>query len=231
MILFYITDIADDTVIMSGDELRHATKVLRVQIGDQVHMTDGKGTRYSCQVQSMSKREAILTIITREVIEQRTARLHIAMALTKNMSRFEWFLEKAVEMGIERITPIICDHSERKHCNVERCRKKVISAATQSLKYHFTTVEDVKPLVVLLKEGTSENTIMAHYQPEYKHLADHLRSGQPHTILIGPEGDFSTNEMAIVKGMNIPKVKLSPHRLRTETAGIMACSIFNLVNR
>ncbi len=231
MILFHITDIAGDTAILSGDELRHATKVLRVQQGDHIQMTDGHGMSYECQIQSISKREAVLQIMKKEAITQRIPRLHIAMALTKNMSRFEWFLEKAVEMGIERVTPLICDHSERKHFNAERCRKKVISAATQSLKYHFPTLDELRPLQEILDEATPENTLVAHYQPEQIHLADQLHKDGSYNILIGPEGDFSSKEMSQIKELKLPIVGLSPYRLRTETAGIMACSIFNSVNR
>lgn len=231
MILFYSSEFSDKEAILKGDELRHCIKVLRAKVGDKIMLTNGQGIKYHCEITNINKREAKLDIIKSSSISKRKGQLHIAIALTKNMSRFEWFLEKTVEMGIDRITPMLCDHSERKHFNLERCRKKTISAATQSLKYHFPVVDDLKIMSNVIDSALPEEILIAHYQDDHIHLADQLVRDQNYSILIGPEGDFSAKELISIKQKSLTFINLSPYRLRTETAGIMACSIFNSVNR
>ena len=231
MILFHSSEISDKTAILKDDELRHCIKVLRAKVGDEINLTDGRGLKYLSEITSINKREARLDIISSSHIDKRKAQLHIAIALTKNMSRFEWFLEKSVEMGIERVTPLLCDHSERKHFNLERCRKKVISAATQSLKYHFPVVDELQNIRTVIDDIVNEDILIAHYEEGQVHLADQLIIGQSYSMLIGPEGDFSSKELILIKEKGLKTINLSPYRLRTETAGIMACSIFNSENR
>lgn len=231
MILFYATEIENDKLTLRDDEFRHATKSLRKKEGQNLQVIDGKGHLYQVTIAEIKRNTLVGQIISTELKPESKPFLHMALAPTKNTSRFEWFVEKAVELGIHKITPIITDNSERKTLNLERVNRIAISAMKQSLHFHLPLIEPVTTWKNFLLDLKSEQPVMAHFDPQNKHLVDVIDRGVDTTILIGPEGDFSAKEMLDWKDKQWRQVNISESRLRTETAGIVACNIFHTKNR
>lgn len=231
MILFYSTEINDDKLILRDDEFRHATKSLRKKAGQSLNVIDGKGYLYQLVVEKVNRNELIGTIISKELKPLPSPNLHIAIAPTKNTSRFEWFVEKAVEMGIQRITPIVTENSERKSLNLERINRIAVSAMKQSLHFYLPEIQPLIAWKDFLFGLKSKEALMAHYDPQNKHLMDVIVHQKDYTILIGPEGDFSGKELLEWEEKEYGQANISNARLRTETAGIVACNIFHTKNR
>lgn len=229
MILFFTERIDDNYAYLSGDEHRHCAKVLRRQVGDIIVMTNGSGSKYTGQIADIGKKEVKVEITTSESFPPPPISLHIAIAPTKNNARLEWFCEKATEIGIQRITPILCSHSERRHIKHERLSKIVRSAAQQSLKFHFPIVDEMSAYTDMFANPTNP-VYVAHYDADHKHILHSIPIGTSATIIIGPEGDFSPEEIDMAKRQQATFVNLSPHRLRTETAGLVACQSFHSLN-
>ena len=234
MQLFFNSDIETNTQQFTFDktESRHIVRVLRKQQGDTIYITNGKGQLFTSEVQIANDKKCLVKIITFETQEKPwNYYLHVAIAPTKLNDRFEWFLEKATEIGIDEITPIICDHSERKVLKIDRMEKIIHSAAKQSLKYHFPKLNEP----VLFKEfinSTFEGQLfIAHCEEtEKKSLKNELKAAQKTTILIGPEGDFSSKEIEQSLVHKFIPVSLGLSRLRTETAGVVAVHSVAFVN-
>ncbi len=219
-------------ILLSDDEAHHAAKVLRLNIGDKVEATDGLGNWFECTIEEIQKRRCLLNI-TKHIPEKgkRNYKLHIAIAPTKNIKRFEWFLEKATEMGIDEITPIITFNSERRVMKTERSNKVITSAMKQSLKAYHPVLNEAISFNLFLENTKEEELYIAHLIDENQQDMKHAyQQNKDVCILIGPEGDFSNQEveLALTKGFNA--VKMGNERLRTETAGIMACSCIHFVN-
>jgi 16S rRNA (uracil1498-N3)-methyltransferase len=170
--------------------------------------------------------------LEQEVIDIPSPKLHLAIALTKNASRLEWFLEKATEIGVQSITPLITSRTEKKSFKHERGEKIVIAAMKQSLRFHLPILSQAISIEELLESerNLSHNKFVGHYKPENKQLKDSVEKGNSTTILIGPEGDFTENEIVAVTQAGFTSINLGNHRLRTETAGIVACHTFNIIN-
>jgi len=218
-------------VNLGSEESYHCVKVLRMRTGETIHLTDGFGNLYEGQIlaQDIKSCPVMLTVVTPDY-GKRPFRLHLAVAPTKNIARFEWFLEKATEIGIDEITPLICEHSERVQIRVDRLQKIIGSAAKQSLKTYLPVLHEplkFNDFIQLNQTGSRYVAYAEEHQPV--HLKNTYLSGDC-TVLIGPEGDFSRKEMeaAIQNGFN--PVSLGPARLRTETAAIVACHIINVAN-
>ena len=216
---------------LGSEESLHCIKVLRMRTGETIHLTDGTGNLYEGQIlaQDLKSCPVMLTSVQPE-FGKRPFRLHLAVAPTKNMARFEWFLEKATEIGIDEITPLICEHSERAQIRLDRLQKIIVSAAKQSLKTYLPVLhEPVKfeDFMRLNQTGSRFVAYVEEHQPE--HLKNAYQSGDC-TVLIGPEGDFSRKEMDLALQNGFKPVSLGPARLRTETAAIVACHIINVVN-
>ncbi len=234
MQLFFNAHIETSTQQFTFDktESRHIVRVLRKQQGDTVYITNGKGELFTSEVQIANDKKCLVKIVTFETQEKPwNYYVHIAIAPTKLNDRFEWFLEKATEIGIDEITPIICDHSERKVLKTDRMEKIIHSAAKQSLKYHFPKLNEP----VLFKEFINTNfegqLFIAHCEEtDKKSLKNELKSAQKTTILIGPEGDFSSKEIEQSLVHNFIPVSLGLSRLRTETAGVVAVHSVAFVN-
>jgi 16S rRNA (uracil1498-N3)-methyltransferase len=230
MQLFYIQK-AEKEIILSAEESKHATKVLRKKEGDILHFTDGKGGFYKAEITLADSRKCQLTIISSEQKpKQHNYHLHIAIASTKNMDRFEWFLEKACEIGIDEITPIICEHSERKAIKTERCNRILLSAMKQSLKFHLPKLNETITLKDFLNQDFEGNKYIAHCKDGDKKELKKEKVAAKTLILIGPEGDFSPNEIGKALQNNFKAVNLGKSRLRTETAGIVSVHTINLKN-
>jgi 16S rRNA (uracil1498-N3)-methyltransferase len=233
MHLFYTPEIQFPVHKLSEEESKHCTKVLRLNIGDRVFLADGKGTFCEAVITNSFPKACILEIVKKsQDYGKRDFKINIAIAPTKNIERFELFLEKATEIGIDEIIPLICRFSERKEIKPERSAKVIIAAMKQSQKAYLPLLRPAQ----LFKDFTIKpflgDKFIAYCSKTDKNLLGKLvKQGRNVLILIGPEGDFSSEEvdMAIAEGF-IP-VSLGESRLRTETAGIVACHTVNLINQ
>ena len=233
MQLFYNPDITEKTMRFSFDkeESRHIVKVLRKNIGDTLHITNGKGWLFTAEVTVADIKNCIVNIIEATLQPNINYKLHLAVAPTKMNDRYEWFLEKATEIGISSITPIICDRSERKIIKAERFDKILQSAMKQSLNCYLPVLNETMSFKDFVNKDFTGDLFIAHCEEtDRKSLKQMLKSNQEITILIGPEGDFSTKEIALaIKNKFIP-VTLGQTRLRTETAAIVACHSVAFIN-
>ena len=230
MQLFYLEH-PEKEIILSAEESKHATKVLRKKEGDILNFTDGKGGFYKAEITLADSRKCRLEIVSSDQKEkQHNYHLHIAIAPTKNMDRYEWFLEKATEIGINEITPIICEHSERKVIKTERCNRILLSAMKQSLKFHLPKLNEAITLKDFLKQDFEGDKYIAHCEDGYKIELSTEEKVEKTTILIGPEGDFSNSEIEMALQNQFKAVSLGPSRLRTETAGIVAVHTINIIS-
>jgi 16S rRNA (uracil1498-N3)-methyltransferase len=235
MHVFYTPDLQDNThYTLNEEESRHCSKVLRLAVGDQVSLVDGRGGLYEATIHSETKRNVTLAITksTKEY-HKRNHRLHIAVAPTKNIDRLEWFLEKATEIGIDEITPIICAHSERKVIKEDRLQKVITSAVKQSLQAYHPILNPAITFDQLLARDINATKLIAHCieDEQRQYIKDLVAPQGNYFILIGPEGDFSPQEIATaIKQAYLP-VTLGNTRLRTETAALAACFEVNYINR
>jgi len=227
----FFTEKPESEIVLSKEESKHATKVLRKKEGDILNFTDGKGGFYKAEITVADTKKCRLQIISSEQKpKQHSYHLHIAIAPTKNMDRYEWFLEKATEIGIDEITPIICDHSERKVIKTERCNRILLSAMKQSLKFHLPKLNEAIILKDFLKQDFEGNKYIAHCEDGEKTKLKTENTANKTTILIGPEGDFSNNEIEMALQNQFKTVSLGNSRLRTETAGVVAVNTINLIS-
>ena len=202
---------------------------MRKKEGDILNFTDGKGYLFVTEITIADSKKTRVRIVESEPKpKQHNYHLHIAIAPTKNMDRFEWFLEKATEIGIDEITPIICDHSERKVIKTERCNKILLSAMKQSLKFHLPKLNEAISFNEFINQNFVGNKYIAHCEEGNKtELRTEIKE-QRALILIGPEGDFSPAEKEKALKNQYKAVSLGTSRLRTETAGIIAVHTINI---
>jgi len=232
MHLFYTPDISGDEYIMNPDESKHCIRVLRLQKGDAIQLIDGSGGFYEAIIVNPDPKKTLIKI-TKEIREyqKRNHYLHIAIAPTKNVERLEWFLEKATEIGIDEITPVICERSERKEVKHERLQKVITSAVKQSLKAYHPQLNDTVKYKDFIK-GVSGQCFIAHCMDGEKiQLKDGIEPNGRYTILIGPEGDFTATELQLALEHQSRAITLGTSRLRTETAALEACFEINFLNR
>ncbi|WP_233883452.1 16S rRNA (uracil(1498)-N(3))-methyltransferase [Tenacibaculum piscium] len=226
MQLFFNPDITTETkqITFDKEESRHIVRVLRKKEGDILHITNGAGFLFSVSITIANDKRCLTTVVNyQEKPNNRNYYLHVAIAPTKNNDRLEWFLEKATEIGIDEITPIICDNSERKIIKIERLNKIVQSAMKQSLQFTLPKLNNPIKLSEFLKQDfTSEQLFIAHCEEniEKKLLKNSTDKNANYTILIGPEGDFSSKEIEKCLNLNFQPISLGQNRLRTETAGL-----------
>jgi 16S rRNA (uracil1498-N3)-methyltransferase len=225
--LFYQPNMNETSVDVSFDkeESRHISKVLRKVEGDTINLTNGKGFFFEAKLTNTNPKKCNAVIVSAEKQTPLPYHLHLAVAPTKLNDRYEWFLEKATEIGVTEITPIICDHSERKVINQERYNKIIQSAMKQSLKAYLPKLNDAISFKnFLAKEHSEEIKCIAHCEGSDKQLLKQvIRKDASTLILIGPEGDFSINEIKTALSLQIEPISLGNSRLRTETAAIVAC--------
>ena len=236
MHLFYTPEIrkTDTSYLLSEEESKHCIKVLRLKLGDQVVLIDGEGGWIEAEIIDAHPKRTVVKILSFvQNFNQRDHYLHIAIAPTKNIERMEWFLEKATEIGIDEITPILCAHSERKDLNIERLFKKITAAMKQSLKAYHPKLNSIIPLKDFIqKQDDSTQKFIAHCMDEEKENLQHvLQRSSSCVILIGPEGDFSPQEIQSAIQHGFTPISLGSARLRTETAALAACFEVNFLNR
>jgi 16S rRNA (uracil1498-N3)-methyltransferase len=223
--LFYTPDIATGIYSLNEEESRHCRIVLRSVNGDIVHLTNGAGTLFECRIiDAKSKLVTVEVIGRQEEFGKKTYRLHLAVAPTKNIDRFEWFLEKATEIGIDEITPLICEHSERRQLRVDRLQKIITAAVKQSLKAYHPVLKNIMSFNEFISQAHEGNKLIAHLEGSNPVLLRDAYHGEPSvTILVGPEGDFSQPEISAAKDNGFHCVSLGNSRFRTETAAVLAC--------
>lgn len=198
--------------------------------GDSLYLVDGKGNLYKGNVISIDKKN-IVTVKIYDITRnygKRNYKLHIAIAPTKNIDRFEWFIEKSAEIGIDEITPLLCDRSERKNIRNDRLEKILISAIKQSVNAYLPVLHPLIRFNDFINQCNADNKFIAHCMTGDKpHLLKVRNEGNSFTVLVGPEGDFSDQEIMSAQNKNYIPVSLGSNRLRTETAGIAVCQIIS----
>lgn len=233
MQLFYAPDINNETNEFTFDkeESKHIVKVLRKVEGSILYITNGKGFLFICEVILASEKKCMVKINESQFTEPRNFSIHMVVAPTKMNDRYEWFLEKAAEIGVDEITPIICEHSERKIIKTERFDKILISAMKQSNQMYLPILNEPIKLTDFLAKEIGGQKFIAHCEETEKvELKDKIETQQHYTLLIGPEGDFSPNEINKALANGYLPVALGSTRLRTETAAIVGCHTFVLAN-
>ncbi len=232
MQLFYVPNISGAEVVLDETESKHAVRVLRLTEGTTVELIDGKGGFYIAEIINANAKKCRLAITkAQKEFGKKNFRLHLAVAPTKNIDRFEWFLEKATEIGIDEITPLLCAHSERKVIKPERLEKILVSAMKQSLKAYLPKLNEFTLFKDFISETSAEQKFIAHcYEGKKPHLKNAITTHSNALVLIGPEGDFSLEEVELATTSGFTAVSLGNARLRTETAGVVACHIVNLAN-
>ena len=229
---FYTPDIHGKYYQLSKEEARHCTKVLRLHTGSVIYLTDGHGNLYKSMIIESSANHCIVEIISIEhEYKKRNYYVHIAIAPTKNICRFEWFVEKATEIGVDEITPIICKYSERRIIKTEHINKIAISAMKQSIKAYLPKINDAVNFDDFIINKINGKKFIAHCYPGEKPLLKNVIAPNENALVcIGPEGDFAPEEIQRAYNNRIMNVSLGNQRLRTETAGIYACSTICLIN-
>ena len=230
MRLFYDEHIAESSVL-NEEEARHALKVLRLSVGDAIRITNGKGQVFTCILKSDNFRKCEIKITETEEIPTRSYSVHIALAPTKNLDRTEFFVEKAVEMGIEKISFFTTKNSERKVLKTERVKKIAVSAMKQSGKYVLPEITELESYAAFLEQCKDTQKFIAHLvDNNRKELKNELKANNSVAVIIGPEGDFTETEIEQAFQKGFVPVSLGPYRLRTETAALAACHTLNLLN-
>jgi 16S rRNA (uracil1498-N3)-methyltransferase len=224
MQLFYAPDLVGDHYTLEEQESKHVIKVLRMRSGDTIMLTDGRGKLCTAELTGEDPRRCELRIIdVKEEYGKRNYQVHIGIAPTKNINRFEWFLEKATEIGIDEVSPLICQRSERKVVKNERLNKVITSAMKQSLKAFHPHLNNSTSFGKFIDQDFSGQKFIAYVEEgEHPSLHSVYRPGEDIMILIGPEGDFSPEEVHQANQKGFRTVSLGKSRLRTETAGIVA---------
>ncbi len=234
MHIFYTPDISCQFYTLNEDESKHCVRVLRLNVCDVIVLVDGRGGFHEAEIRDAHpKRCEVEVVKSIQEYGKKPFCLHVAIAPTKNIDRFEWFLEKATEIGIHEITPLLCSNSERKMIREDRLERIMVSAMKQSLKAYFPQLNPMTAFGDFIRQQSMSNKFIAHCEDQDQdktHLKDVVKPGRNYLVLIGPEGDFSSGEIRQALQHGYQPVSLGGSRLRTETAGVAAVHIINLAN-
>ncbi len=233
MIQFYAPDI-QQTLTLPPEDSAHALRVLRMRTGDTLYVVDGRGTRYTCTLIGGDARRAAVAIEHAVTIERVwPADITVAVAPAKHIDRTEWLIEKLVEIGVDNFIPVLCARSERREIKVERLRKIAVSAMKQSLKATMPYIAEMTPLPRLLQQTTAQQRFIGYCDAETERslLAKALQPRMSTLLLIGPEGDFTPQEVKQCLDAGCRAVTMGDNRLRTETAALVACDTFHIINQ
>lgn len=233
MIQFYAPDIAINPILPESDS-QHCVRVLRMEEGDTLEVIDGKGHRYTCRlIEAHAKRAHVEIIEKQDVPLSWQNNITIAVAPTKHLDRMEWMVEKLTEIGVNRIIPLLCRYSERKELKIERLEKIAISAMKQSLKTVLPIIDVMTPIKDVITKQMYDQRFIAYCDTSIprKLLSAEYRANKDTLILIGPEGDFSTEEINMALNSGYNPISLGDNRLRTETAAIVACDTCHIINQ
>jgi len=224
--IFYAPDISGSLhYTLNEEESAHAIRVLRLNTDDEVILVDGRGGYYRAKIVETHHKYCVVAILEYQTeFGKSPYRLHIGIAPTKNIDRFEWFVEKATEIGIDEITPLLCERSERKQVNTERLQRVMIAAMKQSEKAYLPQLNEIMPFEKWLQTSKYTHCYIAHCNEGERHtLKTAYQAGWDAVIAIGPEGDFSMREVEQAIDEGFKGITLGTSRLRTETAGVVAC--------
>lgn len=232
MNVFLVPRVTGNMTELNQEESRHCIRVLRMRTGEQVQLIDGVGGTYDARIVVPDPNACRLEIVSaRKTLSRAGYTLTIAIAPTKNTDRFEWFAEKCTEIGIDRIIPVICRHSERKELKPDRVEKILASAVKQSGQLWLPVLERCMPFTEVANMPFEGDKLIAHCGEDSKtSLKNAITPGKDVLILIGPEGDFDASEINLALENGFRPVSLGMTRLRTETAGVVACHTVNLLN-
>jgi 16S rRNA (uracil1498-N3)-methyltransferase len=231
MHIFYTPRVNGNPYTLPESESRHCVRVLRLAEGDPVTLVDGRGGMYHCRITRARPDACEVSCLEKIKHDQRDFSIHVAIAPTKNSERLEWFLEKCTEIGIDEITPLLCDRSERKIVHPERLEKILVAAMKQSFKAYLPLLHPLTPSRDFIRSRPSSLCCIAHCATGDRHPLHRLYTPpSPVTLLIGPEGDFSPDEIHLALANNFLPVSLGESRLRAETAGVIACHTIHLLN-
>lgn len=231
MILFYQPGIKEGIHFLDPGESRHCVKVLRRKAGDALNLTDGRGTFYEAIITSADSQKCEFELTGERRAPEKNYHIHIALAPTRNIERTEWFVEKAVETGVDAVSFIRCAHAERTVVKPERLQKIAISAMKQSLRATLPEIHDIIPFTGFVGHRQEQQRFVASAgEGKSTHLMQQALRGKSYCVLIGPEGDFTSEEVRDAMDTGFQAVKLGNYRLRTETAALAATQILGLVN-
>ena len=228
MTTFYLKEISSSTIFLDETNSRHAVKSLRLKIGDQINVVDGKGSVFQCEIVNSHPKKAELSVIDKEYFKEEIP-LILAFAPTKNNDRNEWVIEKGIEIGMTQCYPIFTQNSERRKWNTERMNKIAISAMKQSGRYWLTKIHEPINFEDFISIDHPKNKLIAHCRSSIKKPLHNLtESSKPQLIVIGPEGDFTEKEIQLAEENEFTSIHLGENRLRTETACISSLSVLKL---
>jgi len=232
MHIFYTPELSGNTYTLDETESKHCIRVLRLEKGDEITLVDGRGGFFTAEIADPSPKRCTVKIVAEKQNHGlRKFQVQVAIAPTKNIERIEWFLEKTTEIGIDRVTPLLCQHSERKEIKHDRLEKVMVSAMKQSLKAYLPQLDELTKFSKLIQQPFEGQKFIAHCEEQHREqLKNAMKPGGNYLILIGPEGDFSPEEIKMALDAGFVPVSLGESRLRTETAGVVACHTFNLLN-
>lgn len=229
MQLYFHNNLSAETFELSEEESAHL-RVLRMNIGNTLQLTDGNGILAKAEIIAVNKRTYTVHIKNREKTHKNQPELHLAISLLKNNERIEWLLEKAVEMGVTAFYPFVAQRSERKNVNEERLKKVALSAAKQSQRTHFPIINSVQTFDKLIQQNFDGSKFICHCNEDTKPIHSLLKKGENVLILIGAEGDFSPTEIEAALTQNFQPISLGNTRLRSETAGLYTTASFKWIN-
>jgi 16S rRNA (uracil1498-N3)-methyltransferase len=230
---FYIDTVSADTLVLNEETSKHIVQVLRMQNGEQLQLTDGKGNLFLAEITDNNRKRCAVTIKQTNNNQPAAANVCIAISLLKNANRFEWFLEKATEIGVSEIIPLICDRTEKTAFKYERMNGILISAMLQSQQIFLPVLhEPVKFGRFISKQFDNTSKLIAHCEDETNKVQLHhqINKSSNQLILIGPEGDFTKQEIELALQNNFTPVSLGETRLRTETAGVVSATLLSILS-
>lgn len=229
---FYQEEIGEGEILLSPTESYHATRVLRLRNDEQIMITDGKGLLCEAQITKADPQATRCKVLQRNLEAPSSATVHLAVAPTKSIDRLEWLVEKATECGVSRITPLLCMRSERKTIKTERLKKISVAAMKQCRRPFLPQIDEMTPFNRLAQNSGNIQKFLAWCEGEQPgpYLGRMIRPGDNVLVLIGPEGDFTPDEAAHAVASGFVPVSLGPAVYRTETAGILACHLVQVIN-
>lgn len=229
----FIGEFNENLAVLSEEESKHFSKVLRGKLGQSIYVIDGKGKFAKGDVIEINSKSVLVEVNQWLECQNRNYKIHMAIAPTKSMDRLEFFLEKATEIGIDEISFLNCFHSERKNIKLERCKRIVTSAVKQSLKSQIPKLNELTRFTDFIKQDFNCNKLIAHCNEDFERISikNHVKPKEDYLILIGPEGDFSKEEIEIAEKNGFKGISLGEQRLRTETAALNAIFGLNWINQ
>lgn len=228
---FYQDKRGENFHLLNEEESKHSALVLRQKVGDEILVLDGAGGTYQCRLTTVSRKGCQFEVLNSTHATAKPYSTHLIIAPTKNIDRIEWLVEKCCEIGVDEISLVRTIHSERKHIRMDRLLKKAISALKQSKNPFLPKINEMKNFSDVLEATGANQKFIAHVSPNHRPLHQILRPSASTALLIGPEGDFSTEEVTLAQSVGFTPVSLGTHTLRTETAGFVACCFVNFCNQ